>query len=247
MIQTVETYDMSRILQPAQSPEIAKQDAARFAASTTFVAGLALGRKTADGLLYPMVPGASDGTQLFVGFSMYDFLTDASSLCYLGSSITAGPNIRQQSFTTMAIWVNGIFNPQDVQTKGTPTGEVDTFTPATVTTGDVNVITFSGIPGPATSASFTIGATATATAAVAGLTAAWNANPILAALGTASGTTTFIVTSKVTGTPLNLTSAVTGTGTLTRVQTTAPAGRSLADILVGRPGAYQQHNGFWNV
>lgn len=247
MITTIETWDLSNILQPVQSPEDARQDAVRWGPSLTVLKGMAVGKKTADGLCYPMVPGASDGTQNFVGFAMFSFVTDASSNVFQAVSIAAAASYRLSAFTTTPIYTIGIFDPQDLTTKATPTGEVDTFTPATVTTGDVNVVTFSGLPGAPQTASFTVGATQTATAVVTGLTAAWNANPTLKALGTASGTTTFIVTSVNTGTPLNLTSAVTGTGTLTRVQTTAPTGRSIADIQVARPGAYVMHNGFWKI
>lgn len=248
MIQTVEQYDASRILEPAQAPWDAKIEAGRFGPSQTFLAGMAVGQKTSDKLLYPFNPGASDGTQIFAGFAKFDFVTDSNSLCYVGSSVTAAANIRQSSFTTMPYYQHGIFNPQDVMTKGTVAGEVDTFTPGgTITTGDVNTISFSGVPGAPTSISFTVGATATAAAVVTGLIAAWKANPILVNLGTPSGTTTFIVTSVNTGTALNLTSSVTGVGTLTKAVTTAASGRAFSDISTSRPSAIVLANGFWDV
>lgn len=225
MITQMERWDLSNMLQPVQDPEDARQDAMAFGANLTVLAGTAVAVKTSDKKTYPMVPGASDGTQNFVGFSMYSFVTDANGQAYLGTSITASPNYRQSPWSTMAVWVSGIFDPQDVQTVGGIAAEVDTFTPATVTTGDVNRITYvNPTTGAVTSVTFTVGGTQTAAAVVTGLTAAWNADATLAALGTASGSTTFIVTAKTAGVPLNLFSTVDsgGTGTLTRALTTSP-------------------------
>jgi len=246
MIDTIEQYDLGRIFVPAQSPHLAVWSAGRFAPSTTFTAGMSLGQKTADKLLYPMVPGAGDGTQTFMGFSKYDFVTDANGRCFIGTAVSAVANIRQSGFMTMPYYEHCIANPQDVTTRTPVAGEVDTFTPTTVTAGDVYTITYTGGPGAPTSISFTV-TTATAAAVVTGLTAAWKANPILVNLGVPSGTTTFIVTSVNTGTALNLTPSATGTGSIPKTVTTAASGRSFADISATRPTAIVLPNGFWDV
>jgi hypothetical protein len=105
--------------------------------------------------------------------------------------------------------------------------EVDTFTPASVTTGDVNTLTVKNeYAVTITTVSFTVGGTQTAAAVVTGLTAAWNANGIASPLATASGSATFILTAVPAGQPLHVTSAVTGTGTLSKATTIASAGPS---------------------
>jgi hypothetical protein len=227
MVTLIETWDLNQELQPAQSPDLARTDAIRFAPNITIKKGTAVGVKTSNRLGYAMVPGANDGTQNFVGFAKYSFATDANSLVYLGFNTTAAPfsaaaNFRLSPQTTTPIWVTGIFDSQDVYTRGTSVAEVDTFTPATVTTGDVNTISYISPAGVATTVSFTIGGTQTAAAAVTGLAAAWNANATLTALGTTSGTGTLIITAANAGVPLNLVSSVVGTGTLTKALTTPP-------------------------
>lgn len=249
-VTAIEQFDLSAILQPMQSPEEAEQDALVFAPSLTIVKGTSIGIKTADKLGYAMLPGASDGTQLFVGFSMFSFKTDAAGLVYpLSGTLVAVPSMRNTPWRTAAIWKKGIFNPQDVITRAAPAGEVDTFTPGgTITTGDVNTLTVTWPNNTTTTVTFTVGATTTATAVANGLRAAWNANPDLVGLATPSGTTTLILTAVNLGNALSIASTVPGgVGTLTKATTTAASGRSLADILVGRPGAYQLHNGFWHV
>jgi hypothetical protein len=67
MPQTLETFQLN-MLQPIQNPEDARPDAMKFAASLTITKGQAVSVTTATGLGSPLVPGASDGTQLFVGF-----------------------------------------------------------------------------------------------------------------------------------------------------------------------------------
>jgi hypothetical protein len=108
----------------------------------------------------------------------------------------------------------------------TSTAQVNTYTPATVTTGDVNTLTYTAEDGTVTPITFTIGGTQTAAAASAGLIAAWNANTTTAAIATASGTTTVILTAVTAGIPFAVTSSVTGTGTLTRALTTPNKGAS---------------------
>jgi hypothetical protein len=82
---TLETFGLN-MLQPIQRPEDARQDACKFAASLTITKGQAIGVATATGLGQQLVPGASDGTQNFVGFSMYDFLTDANGKVFFSDS-----------------------------------------------------------------------------------------------------------------------------------------------------------------
>jgi hypothetical protein len=230
-------------VQPVQRPEDARQDAVRFKASITLAAGQAVGIKTSTGLAEALVPGASDGTQNFVGISMYDFTTDASGNPMFNGTTSSWINSAQN---TAPIWVSGIFDPADLKTKATPVAEVDTFTPGgTITTGDVDTLTYTAPDGTVTTASFTVGGTATAAAVSAGLIAAWNANATLAAVATATGTVTVILTAVTPGTPFTVAGSVVGVGTLTRAATTAASGRALADILVGAPGARQLHNGFW--
>jgi hypothetical protein len=237
------------ILTPVEMPQDARQDAAQFGPSLTITRGQALARKTSDNLLYALNTGASDGTQTFVGFAAYSFKTDASSkVFFVTGSDAAAASVFAMPNSTAAIYTGGTFDPQDLTTKGTPVAELDTFTPGgTITTGDVNTITYTAPDTTATAISFTVGATATAAAVVTGLIAAWNANATLAALGTAGGTSTFTVTGLTSGNALNLASAVTGVGTLTKAVTTAASGRAIADILGGAPGARVLHNGYWKV
>jgi hypothetical protein len=193
------------------------------------------------------VPGASDGTQNFVGFSMYDFLTDANGKVFFSDS-TAAVLAQLARSTTAPIWKRGIFDPADLKTKATPVAEVDTFTPGgTITTGDVNKLTYTAPDGTVTVISFTVAGTTTAAAVSAGLIAAWNANATTAAVATATGSTTVILTGVTAGTPFTVASSVTGVGTLTRAATTAASGRAIADVLVGCPGARVLHNGFWEI
>ncbi len=241
---TLETFALN-MLQPAQRPEDARQDAMRMAASLTISKGQALSVTTATGLGGLLVPGGSGGAQNFVAFSMYDALTDASGNVFFADSST--PSWRNTPRQVLPIWVAGIFDPSDLKTKATPVAEVDTFTPANVTTGDVDTLTYTAADGTVTTISVTIGATQTATAASTLLIAAWNANATTAAIATASGTATVVLTGVTAGTSFTVASSVVGTGTLTRAATTAASGRSLADVLVGCPGARLLHNGFWKI
>jgi hypothetical protein len=242
---TLETFGLN-MLQPIQRPEDARQDACKFAASLTITKGQAIGVATATGLGQQLVPGASDGTQNFVGFSMYDFLTDANGKVFFSDS--TGATWRSTPWTTAPIWVKGIFDPADLKTKATPVAEVDTFTPGgTITAGDINKLTYTAPDGTVTVISFTVGGTTTAAAVSAGLIAAWNANATTAAVATATGSVTVVLTGVTAGTPFTVASSVTGVGTLTRAATTAASGRAIADVLVGCPGARVLHNGFWEI
>lgn len=235
----------TNMLQPIQNPQDARTDAVKFKASITLVAGQAVGIKTSTGLAEALVPGASDGTQNFVGFSMYDFTTDSSGKVLFNGTTTGWLN---SAWNTAPIFTCGTFDPADLKTKATPVAEVDTFTPGgTITTGDVDTLTYTAPDGTVTTASFTVAGTTTAAAVSAGLIAAWNANATLAAVATATGTSTVILTGVSAGTPFTVASSVVGVGTLTRAATTPASGRAIADVLVGAPGARVLHNGFWKI
>lgn len=232
MLTALEQFDLSQILQPVQNPQDARQDAVKWGASLTIARGQAIAIKTSDHLAYAFNPSASDGTQNFAGFSMYTLKTDANNLVYFGG-VSTTPSYRLGPYMTAPIWTKGTFNPQDVSTNatGTAVAEVDTFTPASPTTGDIYSVTTAG----GDEASFVIGATQTAAAAVTGMTNSWNSNPVLVALATASGSTTFILTGVNPGVALNLTSKVVGTGTFAKVQTTAPVSGITAQVLTFTP------------
>lgn len=209
----------SQVLYPAYPSPFNRTIDAGFGASLTIPKGMALGKKTSDNRCYPLNKLAADGTQNFVGFNGYSLQTDGSGNIYY----TWGSTPAEGTFFTIGpcnslVWTGGIFRPEDVLTAatGTPVAEVDTFTPATVTTTDINIIT---LPSGA-QISFTIGGTATAAAAVTGLKAAWAANAEAVALGTTSGTGTLIITAATPGVALGLASSVIGTGTLTKAVTT---------------------------
>lgn len=251
----IETFDPGQILMPVQDPQDERTDAVKCGANLTIPRGCAMGLKTADQLAYPMVAGAGDGTQLFIGFAKYAAVTDANSKLYLITAPdTATPNVRQGPWDTLPLMVNGIVDPQEVQTAAVPAGAIITLTPTgTVTLNDLWTIkvTFNDLTQQ--SVTFTVGATATAAAVVAGLIAAWNANPDMKALATVSGAGTMIFTAANLGSAINVTNnaplsiftTVAGTGTLTQTITTAATGRVFTDILPGRPGAFIQGNGFW--
>ena len=170
--------------------------------------------------MYPLNIAATDGTQTFGGFSQYDCATDSSGNVFLvtggtaaGTSYFAAPSQYSDMYT------GGIFNPNDLSTAATANevAEVDTITPTNPTTGDIYSVTTAG----GDSAAFTVGGTQTATATVTGLKNAWNSNPVLVGLATASGTATLILTAVTKGSPLNLTATAVGTGTVALVITTA--------------------------
>jgi hypothetical protein len=255
---TIEIFDPSQILQPAQFPQDERTGALKMGANLTITKGQALAVKTSDQLGYALSPGTSttDGTQLFVAFAKYSAVTDANSKVYFVTSPqTATPNVRMGPYDTLPTCEAGVFDPLDLTTVASPVAGVVTITPTgTITTGDVHTV--SVIFGDLTvqTVTFTVGATTTATAVCNGLRTAWNANGDCVALATASGTSTFILTS-ASGAAINVTAAaafsiinvVTGTGTTTNTATTAQTGHSISDILAGRPGAQVLANGFWRV
>jgi len=168
-------------------------------------------------------------------------LTDAApfkgqpvQLCF--DTLTTGLTYpeRDQAYTANLRW-NDFYT---TWTDGSPLAlatiaEVDTFTPANPTTSDVYTITIT-YPNLTTHAvGATVGVTQTPTAIVTLLKAAWAADPIAAAYATASGTATLILTSTTSGTVMNLTGSVVGTGTISKV-----AVNSVTSVAVTSTGAF---------
>lgn len=247
LIETQGTYD--DLLLPARAPELARILPFRPAVSLTVPRGRAMAIKTADNLLYPFATGQSDGTQNFAGFSQYSFRTDANGLAYWGTVSTSAA-YRASPHQTVPLYVAGVFRPNDVTTAATVTANVVTYTPGgTITTGDINTITYTAANLQTYSISFTVGATTTATAVANGLRAAWLAHSFLPNIATASGTATFILTANIAGNDIAtpLAPSVTGVGTLTEVNTTAAAGRVFSQIVTSRPGSYLEPDGLWHV
>lgn len=248
---TLETFQLN-MLQPAQRPEDARQDAIKLGVSLTLTKGQALSIKTADGLGYALAPGSSDGTQTAIGLCMYDLKTDANGKIFFSDSATA--TWRTSPWTVAPYWVKGIFDPADITTKATPVKQVDTYTAAgTVTVGDIYTIQYTAADGTVTSIAYTAGASPTATTVAAGIIALWNANSTLAAVAVASGTTTVVLTATVAGNtfttvnPAGTASTGAAVGTWTRVATTAATGRTMSDLAGGIPGVRQLANGFWEL
>lgn len=229
-------FDANQILQPALPGAINRTAPMAFGANLTVGKGQSVGRKTSDSKAYPYNADATDGTQIWAGFNQQALTTDAAGLVYLTFSGTAaGSSVFSPASTCGTIYTGGIFYPSDVTTSpatGTPTAEVDTLTPTSPTTGDIYTI---GLPDGAV-ASFTVGATQTATATVTGLAAAWNANPVLKALATTSGTATLILTGTTKGQALNLTAGVSGTGTTALVVTTPAVSAAQGEVDTFTPG-----------
>lgn len=247
LIETQGTYD--DMLIPARAPEIARTNPFRPGVSLTIPAGRSMAIKTSDQLLYPFVSGASDGTELWAGFAAYSFRTDANGLAYMGTVATAAA-YRSSPSQLVTIYQCGVFRPNDVTTSATNTKNKLTYTPAgTITTGDINTITYTAPNLQTYSISFTVGATTTATAVANGLRAAWNAHAYLPNIATASGTATFIIEANIAGNDIAglFAPSVTGVGTLTEVETTAEAGRVFSQIVTARPGSYIEPGGLWHV
>jgi hypothetical protein len=207
-------------------------------------------KKTADNLMYAFASGASDGTQLFAGFSMYDFATDANGIAYFGTS--AVPSWFNMGNQSMPYFYAGTFDPLDLRTAAAPATQVLTFTPTNVEIGDIFSIIFTDGGGNTETVTFTATA-ATAGNVAAALVALVNANDIMSQEVTATGTVTVILTANVPGNaPAFTSTAVNGgaadTQTLTKVVTTAATGRSIGDITTSRPGAVVlPGNGFWLI
>ena len=252
----IETFDPSQILQPVQYPQDERTNALKIAPNLTIARGQALSIKTIDSLGYPLVPGAADGTQLFVGFAKMACTTDVNSNVYFVTSpLTAAPNARLGPNSTLPVSESGTFDPLDLQTIATPIAAVVTITPTgVVTLGDVHTITVTFADLTTQTFTFTVGATATVAAVANGLRAAWNANADMVRIGLASGGATALVLTgngqglNVTpGLSFSIVDVVAGTGTVTNVATTAATGRNIADIIPGAPGARVLSNGFWRI
>lgn len=212
-------FDPGQILQPALPSPLNRLEPVAFGASLTILKGQAMGQKASDAKCYPLNLAATDGTQIFKGFSQYPIVTDASGNVQLAFGGTVfGTSYFAPSTTYNAIYTGGIFDPADLITAatGTQTAEVDTLTPTNPTTGDIYAIV---LPNGA-QIDFTVGATQTAAAVVTGLTNAWNANATAKALATPSGSGTLILTAVTPGVAMNLKAGVTGTGTTALVITT---------------------------
>ena len=203
----------------------------------TYAAGQSLGRQV-GGLGAAFNTSNSDGTQVWAGFNQIACSVDVSGNHYLQSGTGAGA---ANYFSAPSNYVNmydaGVFSPNDVTTNSTTAAEVDTFTPANPTAGDVYTLS-SVVNGVANSVNYTVGSTATVAAVSAGLLAAWNGNAATSAVAAASGgTNSVVLTAVTTNTLMNVSGSVAGTGTIAKAVMTAAGGRSLADIQTGAPGA----------
>lgn len=113
MPQTLQAWSpAANILTPVRGVQDARWTAAKFGPSLTIAAGTVLGKKTADGLLYPYASGNADGTQVAVGLSMYSIWTDAASLVYLNGSAVAG--LLNFPDYTAPYYYSGIFDSADL-------------------------------------------------------------------------------------------------------------------------------------
>lgn len=121
-------------------------------------------------------------------------------------------------------------------TNATGTAEVDTMTPGgTITAADNFVIP---IPGGGPVNFVAVSGSVTPTNIVTGLKASWAANPVAAALATATGTATLILTAVTKGVALNLGAPyVEGVGTLTNSIATAVAATPLTITFPAALGA----------
>lgn len=220
----------ANILIPSDPNAKALMRAVGVGASLTVTRGQAMAIKTADGRAYPLNVIASDGTQLFAGFSAYSFSSDSTNLIYFQTSGTPVPTPYTGFASTTPIYISGVFNANDLYTAptGAPVAEIDTATPAgTITAADDFIIDIpnSGA-GPDTQVIFTaVSGSVTPTNIVTGLKAAWAANPIASALATPTGTATLILTAKTAGEPMNLVTYCEGVGTFVNVVTAGTAGQ----------------------
>lgn len=177
-------------------------------------------------------------------------VASGSSTVLTLTGVTPGKSLNLTS--TVGSANAGSFAPVFIVATPATTGvvaEVDTFTPTSVTTGDVTTvtITYPNLQTHAVTAA-AIGGTANATTWTTAMKAAWNADPQAVAYATATGTTTFILTGVNVGQGLSLAAATVGTGTVAKVVTTPAFGRNIADILPGAPGSrVLQPTGFWQI
>ncbi len=84
------TANNGLMLQPLMNPDAARQNAGVFIPSTTFTRGQTIGQITTAGATFGMLKayasGNSDGSEVPIGWVMFDFVTDASSFCIYGSA-----------------------------------------------------------------------------------------------------------------------------------------------------------------
>lgn len=170
--------------------------------------------------------------------------TASGTATFILTAVTAGTPL---NLTATAVGTGTVALVVTTAAVAASKGEKDTFTASSPTTGDIYTLTYTNGANQTFAVSATVGATQTATAISALLIAAWNADPYLGTLATATGTATVVITAAYSGQPLNIAGSVVGTGTIAKVVTNAATGRSLADILPGCPGARVLHNGFWEL
>ena len=116
MAQLIHTTSLAGILQPAQEPGDARQDAVQWTPSITVSAGdiIAIHSGTKKAIRY--VAGGANETGIGKGLAMYSFVTDANGLVFISGSTTASP-INTGDLTS-PIWKTGIFDVGDVKIGG---------------------------------------------------------------------------------------------------------------------------------
>lgn len=223
--------DPGQTLQPAETSYMNRKAPHAFGPSLNILKGQAMGKKTSDNKLYPLNIVASDGTQTFYGFSEYSLGTDASgNVFFVFGGSTAAATFYGLQTGYSSVYTGGVFTPNDVFTAatGTPVAEVDTVTPAgTITAADNFVIE---LPGGNTVNFVAVSGSVTPTNIVTGLKASWAADPVAAALATASGTATLVLTAVTAGSPMNLTTYCEGVGTFVKVITTPAVAAQQAEV-----------------
>jgi hypothetical protein len=112
MFQLLSTFTAADILQPAQRPEDARQDAGAFGASLTLVKGTVIGKKTSDNKLYAYTDANTDGTGVAVGILMIQIVTDSSGNVFYGTSSAASET--NPPHETAPFWQSGIFDTSEL-------------------------------------------------------------------------------------------------------------------------------------
>lgn len=103
MSTTVATFAQIK-LEPYINPQFARTKAARFAPSLTIARGTLVGQTTATGLYTPYLSGASDGSQVPVGITVYDIVVDASSNVVIGTSGSVAGILLSSDGTSEIYW-----------------------------------------------------------------------------------------------------------------------------------------------
>lgn len=112
MPRTVETFTNDR-LKPTAFPDMARKTSGRFVANATFAKGQAVGRVTSSGLLTAYNSGASDGSQVCLGFTEFAFRTDANGAIFLGDE-TPTDSQRAVALTEAPYFIAGTFNTTEL-------------------------------------------------------------------------------------------------------------------------------------